>query len=268
MKRTACYLFAIGLVLLARSLADASVLYGSKNSLSFQSDGIYTIDQSNGALTKLGGDNVSWSDMSSDWRPGSFRLWALQGVQDKLFEVNSVTGSYLLVKQAINMPADIAFDITTGTLYGDLGNTLYDVNLGGSGVVAVATLQRTLNGLAFDSAGVLYASDDDGNLVTVNKATGAVATVGSTGVGAMADLAFRPEDGVLFGAGSTADTNIRAIYRLDVSTGAASLVGTYPSPSGGSSAISGLAFSPAPEPSASLLAVLAMPVLLGRWRAR
>src|SRR5262245_37682902 len=99
MIRTYYVSLILGIVLCAGSIADASILYGAKNSFAVDADGIYTVDQTSGALTKLGGDNVAWGNMTSDWRPESPRLWVVQPVQNKVFRVNPSTGAYVLEKE-------------------------------------------------------------------------------------------------------------------------------------------------------------------------
>lgn len=258
---------AIGCALSVHSFSSASTLFGSKNSTNFGFDGIYYIDQTNGALTKLGGDNVAWGNMTSDWRPGAEGLWVAQPNQNKIFRVNPGTGSHVLEKEDIFMPPDIAFDITTGKMYGDRLDRLYDINLGAPGVIELVAFSRPIRAMVFNSAGVLYATDNNGNLVTVNKTTGAVTTVGPTGVADMHDLAFRPEDGALFGSGSTANSSIEAIYRLDPATGTSTVVGTYPTPNSPFFVVRGIAFSTVPEPTGFLTPCTLM-LILGRWRVR
>jgi hypothetical protein len=93
----------------------------------------------------------------------------------------------------------------------------------------------------FSPSGVLYAAGQDGsgpNLLTINIATGTgtkIASITGTDGDVFQDIAFRPSDGVLFGYAQG------AIYRINVTTGAATLVGGP----GGFPDGNGLAFSSA-----------------------
>jgi hypothetical protein len=86
--------------------------------------------------------------------------------------------------------------------------------------------------------------------------------IGATGILGVTDLAFRPEDGALFGItfGFTAqDTN--AVYLLSPTNAGATLVGPH---GFDLSVMSGRAFGPIPEPASGMLVLGALSVLLRR----
>ena len=86
----------------------------------------------------------------------------------------------------------------------------------------VGVTDTQLSGIAFSPAGILYGiSTDATTLFTVNANTGALTTVGATGlrVGQSDGLAFRA-DGTLFLADQVSN-----LYTVNPGTGAASLVG-------------------------------------------
>ena len=86
----------------------------------------------------------------------------------------------------------------------------------------VGVTDTQLSGIAFSPSGVLYGiSTDATTLFTINANTGALTTIGATGLdaGQSDGLAFRA-DGALFLA-----NQVSSLYTLDTGTGAASLVG-------------------------------------------
>jgi hypothetical protein len=76
------------------------------------------------------------------------------------------------------------------------------------------------------SAVTLYGIDDSSNsLITINPNTGAVTTIGSTGVSAgdFGDLAYNPVSGTAYWAAGRGNSNL---YSINLSTGAATLIGS------------------------------------------
>jgi len=244
------------------SVIFASTLYGSS-----ASDRFHKVDQSTGALTVVGfGNYGNPTDLTSDWRQASFRIWECQ---PKYFsQVNPTTGvvtpigTFGTLDDPISIDS-IGFDTITGTMYGTDKVNLYTVNVATGAATFVGNTGRTdVNGLAFDLTGTLYSvGQSDEVLLKLNTGSGSASVVGALGVSAMTDLAVRPEDGVMFG---TATVGSFSIYRIDLASGGTTLVGPY-NYSGG---INGLAFSPAPVPEPSLLAltVAALAALPARRR--
>ena len=92
-------------------------------------------------------------------------------------------------------------------------------------------------------ADIIYYSDSAGNIGTVNTVTLTATTIGSTGVGAMSDIAFAP-NGTLYGV------NLRglgllpsSLYTISPTTGQATIVGAVGGT--GEAGLSALAVSPA-----------------------
>jgi hypothetical protein len=79
-------------------------------------------------------------------------------------------------------------------------------------------------------------------------------------VGALFDIASRPEDNAMFAV----DTTTNSLYTLDVTNGALTGIGDYGAPLN----LVGLAFSPIPEPGTLLLLGAGVALLAGRRERR
>lgn len=114
---------------------------------------------------------------------------------------------------------------------GSNSSNLYTVNPATGAVTIVGPTGRGFTGLAFDpTSGILYGSTstqsplNPRSLVTVNPATGTTTLVGAYGLGltvTMADIAF-DSAGQLYGYSSSG----RKLYKVDKSSGAPTLMGT------------------------------------------
>jgi hypothetical protein len=108
---------------------------------------------------------------------------------------------------------------------GNDGNSLYTVNsTNGTGALVGGFGQGATYTLSFNDTGILYGISNgfsNGTLVTINMSTGQATTVGTaTGIANLMALAFAP-DGTLYSASWATDS----LYKIDVLTGSASLVG-------------------------------------------
>jgi len=249
------------LLSLTGSIASGSVMFGS--AIGFNSPPIYTVNQDTGAATTLGPSGVfALSDMASDWRPATYRVWATSGTSPlQLLRVNPTTGACTVVAAFSTPITEIAFDVVTGQMYGTSlsPSTLYRIDPDTAATFRIGDTGRAnfqFIALGFDLQGNLFGVDNSNDtLYRINTATGATTAIGPTGTpssDAIGDLAARPEDGVMFGVASSGSDSV---YRVNTTTGAATLVGPY-NVSGG---INGLAFSPIPEPTAA--ALMAVPVI-------
>jgi hypothetical protein len=246
--------------LAAFSNVEASTLYLAAN---LSNTSLYTVDPSTAATTLIGSESYNVDDLASDWRPSSFRLWGVEETDDRLYQINPVTGLGTAMGTFGTHINSIAFDVTSGQLYGADGVGLYRINPATAAITFVGLTARSdVRSIGFDLSGNLYGAGGS-SLVKIDTSTGAAATVGSFGGPAtMYDLAVRPEDGTMFAVG---DPFSSSLYQVNTATGQATLIA-------GISGITfnnfahGLAFSPAvPEPSALVLLLIAAAHGV-RWR--
>ncbi len=244
---------AVASSLLCVSGSYGSTLYGP--SLTFGNPLTCTVNQTTGAATAVGPLQVPIAgDMTSDWRPATFRLWTLDPLDRKLIQINPATGLGTAIGTLPPNFTSLAFDVTTGLLYAADQRNLYLVDPATAATTLVGLTGRTdVNGLGFDLNGVLFGVGfGNASLVTLNTSTGQATTVGPLGVDSVADLAVRPDDGVMF---ATTVSGLFGLYQVDVASGHATLVG----PTGLVNGIDGLAFSPeVPEPSGAAFALIGL----------
>ena len=250
------------LALIACSLTRplfASTLYGS--SASTGSPDLYTINQQTGFATILGPAGVSsLSDLTSDTRQGSFRLWGGYDGQGahQLVQFNPATGFGTPVGSFGASIIALAFDTASDRLFGTTSTGLYTINTStGAATFRTDFSTPSVYAMAFRQ-GVLYGiqltSSWDSSLVRIDPDTGAVTVIGECGVNDINGLACRPEDGVMFGISPVT----HGLYTINLSTGLATNVGL-------SGYINGIAFSSVPSPSC---AALFGALLLARRRTR
>jgi len=207
------------------------------------SQDLYIIDLTNGNLTLVAEipndaeDPVSGlDDVDGLAFDSAGTLFGADNDNERLVTINRNTGQVTVIGDfngALNdvSNAGLSFN-SAGTLFLSDGDaeTLYTVNTATAALTEVGPFNEDITAIAFDSNDVLYAIDDtNNNLVTLNTANGSIdSTIGSLG--------FNPEDSqglhfdrndVLFMIDET-DATGSALYRVNTSTGNATLVGTMP----------------------------------------
>lgn len=240
--------FALALVLVLALFAPAPAPAGLLGASSDYT--LYDVDTSTAALTnpRSMGNKVNMIAVS----PSGTLYGASQGTPSdfppggQLFTVQIATGAATLVgvfDQYIFTEGDIAFDPTTGILYGvDGPGLLVTINTTTAAVTTVGNIGTTLDlsAMAFDSAGNLYVVNSFGpTLLKVNKSTAAILdSKPLVGVNQeVGGLAFRPGDDVLFHASGASTSKLDVV---DPTTGFTTPVGPL-SVSGG---IWALTFAP------------------------
>jgi hypothetical protein len=232
---------------------EASTLYMSTN---ISSLGLYTLDPATAEGTFVGTDvSHRISDITSDWSPGSSRLWGVDGLADQLLQINPDNGQGTVVGHFATDLLSIAFDVTTGQLYGVGGNNLYRVDIHTAALTLVGPT-NAVGFITFDLSGNLYGNNGP-SLIKIDPSTGAATTV-MNGFGfppgTSYGLAVRPEDGVMFAVNHTVPS---FLYRVNTTTGIATKVAPTTDGSGPLNNPVGLAFLDIPEPSSFMLLIVA-----------
>ncbi len=126
---------------------------------------------------------------------------------------------------------DMAYDYSTDKMYvlGAEGEQQYiatvDLETAEPTIVAVLSLQ--LHALACTTKGQLYGISSEGDLVSIDKATGACSAVGATGVAApqyLQSMAYDHDNDRLFWAAESRTCG-GLLHEIDITTGAASALG-------------------------------------------
>lgn len=268
----ACVLLSLSLIGAGTAVAANSVLYG----VTFFDNQLIKLDPTTGAGSLV----ASLSDTVSPYGIAFLgkNLYTFDPNTDSIRQINPFTGA---VSSSINIgvsnilgEGDLAFrsdgiGFLSSALTSDfnVANDLYKFDLMTGTSVRVGTTDVVLDGMVF-SGGKLYAVGQESNatLYVVNQDTAALTAIGSLGVENDSPFAALTVDahGQLFGA-----INDR-LYSIDKTTGLASELSPDVLDTGYAS-VSGLAFSPVPEPSTYGLAGVGMLMLVGflrRKRAR
>jgi len=148
----------------------------------------------------------------------------------KFYKVNALTGAILTtLTPSTTSLTEMAYDYSTNTMYGYLEPTIYTVNLETGVYTAKSTTSFSGHffGFAIDLDGSGYGIGGDGNLYSINIATGACALIGSTGqsdIGYIQSMNFDHNTGQLYWAHSGASNDW--FRKVNKTTGQTTLVVT------------------------------------------
>lgn len=253
-------LWATGLAVgLAISGAQASTLYGA----GFNNDRFTSIDTGTGTATLIGNSgNGNVGDLTSDTRTPGGPVWGIDMAANALVTFDIATGGILSTLAVGGTPGpitSIAFDPVTGTMFGNTtvgfgggADKLYTIDMGTGAASFVGQIGfSNVFALGFSQTGRLFGIDAATNrLLDIDTATGVGTSVGSTGLEASFDIASDPITDIMY----LVDSERRALFTIDTSTAAVTLVGQWGADGVN---IAGLAFvAPVPIPGA-------LPLLLG-----
>lgn len=172
-------------------------------------------------------------------------LYSAQGgsAASDLYTVDPATGATTSVGPTGHALTGLAFDPSTGTLYGSTSvqSPLHprslvtiDKTTGVTTLVGAYGLGSgtSMADLAFDSAGNLYGYGTTGRkLYSINKATGAPTLLGTSAVGSQLGQAMEIDgsaNGYLFPNGTAAGA---AFYKMNLANAALTVIGHFPGPS-------------------------------------
>ncbi len=129
----------------------------------------------------------------------------------------------------------LAYDDTTGVLYGCTGTNLYIINQSTGAATLVGAMGNgggTMVGIACNSYGNMYGEDlGDDNLYSINTSTGVATIIGSLGIDLnyAQDMAYDKDNDTCYITGYKGSTNGGgALYSVNTSTGLATLIGDFP----------------------------------------
>jgi hypothetical protein len=264
--------------------AASMTLYGITDG---PTGGIYSIDQTSGTATLI--NNLSGSGANTNNNFAGIGFGYLNGTayasdvmatfgsnptQVTTFgSVSLTTGVYSPISTLNGATvSSLAANPTAGLLYGinNGSNTLEQITTAGaiSTIGTVGALGQTFNGIAFDSLNsTLYGVGGDNNLYSINTSTGVATQVGGTTglAGTFDGMTFDPTTGKLYVDDNNALTG--SLYTLNLTTGAASLVGAGDNGSAAENdgyGITGIVSTAVPEPGTVALSAFALPAL-GVW---
>jgi hypothetical protein len=149
----------------------------------------------------------------------------------------------------------LAFDVTSGNLYftTDVDHNLYRFDPVTQQATLIGSVGLNVSGLAADSTGRLFATPQAqaSTLYELNTLTGAATVIGEMGT-PIADLAFRPGDGALYGIPYGLTAADQRLFRINPVTAQVTVVGNF---SISNLAMSGLAFDATivPEPGSAMI---------------
>jgi hypothetical protein len=161
-------------------------------------------------------------------------LYATSGTSDggRIFSVSSSSGSATLIgPTTANQITSLRVNPTTKELIGidptgsSTNAILYRVSSAGSLVHQVATISFSdLKGMAFKNDTIMYVGSLTGTIYRVNYLTGAAVQLVNTGLN-IGGLAISPFSGELWASIKPPTGTADAIYKVNLSTGATTLVG-------------------------------------------
>ena len=152
------------------------------------------------------------------------------GTSSQIWTIDENTGTMTAIGFAGIDIHGMAYDPSTGILYGSSPTALYTINM----ATGAGTLIGTFNiggelviAIACDEVGNMYAHDIVTDAIyTVNTATGQATLIGPTGLSCnyAQDMAYDMENGILY---LSAYTSQGELYTCNVATGACTFIGAF-----------------------------------------
>ena len=269
MKR---FIVALIALLLSLVLWGPSQAQGVMYAVDRASDLLYKIDPATANATVVGntGADVSFSGLSwSGSKMYACDLWT--GSAWSLATINLNTGAATSIGPQ-GYANVMAIAHVGGTLYGfefDAGLGTFNTTTGAFTPIPSTLPTHMYAADLDDSSGLLYTVGENSFLYTVNVNSGTATAVGSTGISFETvnsvkeiGLTYNAMDGQLYLLGNDVAGSGDRLYRINKSTGAATLIGSTPLIEADA-----LEFVPIPEPSTLILLGIGAICLLGRKSA-
>lgn len=165
--------------------SSTGVMYGSTSSNSpVASNSIITINLTSGAGTLVGSTGLSGPVADLAWSGSVMYGWS-EGTDD-LVTINLATGAGTIVSDSGVGTSGDSMSFVGGVLYGALAGTWYSINTTTGIPTAIAPVTgvggNANGGTTQPGTNVFFSSANDGNLYTINVATGVGTLVGNPGI--------------------------------------------------------------------------------------
>jgi hypothetical protein len=202
-----------------------NLVYFRENGVGGAPRELYTFDPNSGLSTFRATMPGTQRFFSLEKRPSTGVMYGIEPAASALFTIDINTGAATFVANTgLATIADIAFDPTSGLMYGLCRNSptnLYVIDpLTGASTLIGDTGGAVRTGLACSATGQLYAAELDGKLWRIDKTTAAVTLVGGNGGMSLV------EDATINSAGELFFTDFfGSINKVDLATGINTPVG-------------------------------------------
>ncbi len=252
--------------MLAAAGAACSTANADLIGVNFSTGYVYTISTADGSATQITKTATGITGLDRD--AGGSLLALTDGIAGTLAVLDEQSGSLDPVGRVgagFTFEGGLAVggtgEIFGGTRLAGGGRAIFRIDPASGAMSESVTLSRSsvdLNGLAFRSDGALVAIDALANeLVSIDTGTGDVSVIApliTPDAGAVGGLAIEHGVGYYVTAGTVSGSDgDNSLYRIDLFTGAQSLVGSLGADAGSGFGISAIAPSVVPAPGASLL---------------
>jgi hypothetical protein len=187
---------------------------------------IYKFDPLTGISTLQSTVAVAKRFYSLDRQPSTGIVFAVEPLTSGLYTLDTNTGAATLVGTIpVNTIISIAFDPTTGILYGNslaFPDGLYTIDPVTAAATLIGPMGQQRRALCFDNSGQLYGFLISGRLVQVDKNTGANTVIGPTGgsLTVVSDATFTA-DGKLYASDYSG-----SLHEVDPLSGVVTPIGT------------------------------------------
>lgn len=164
-------------------------------------------------------------------RPASaFFLGCDNSSPANLFGIDPSGGTAAFIGALPESMTECEYDTVNGRFYAQASDgsfTLYRIDPATGASLGSVSTGAALNGMEFVGntlyAAAIACSNCPSDLVTVNPATGALTTIGATGLGPITGLAYNSATGTMYGV--TGGGAPASLVTVNLSTGAATIVG-------------------------------------------
>jgi len=204
----------------------SNIAYGNKVYPNPQGYISFNVTNIMGSTTMLQTSSVLGS---GEYFSGVVYVWGNSNNPGRFYKLNPTTGAIIetINNAAATSCSEMAFDFSTGTMYGYASGVIYTINLttGERTTVATTSVSTPLVGFAINLDGQAYGVGGDGNFYSINKTNGQCTVIGPTGqtdINYIQSMAFNHHTGVLYWAHSGEENDW--LRTINVTTGQATFV--------------------------------------------